>query len=227
MSSPLPNEHDVASRGARRRPKPLQFSIATLLAVVAAYSLLFGMLSWFEVRSVSAFTAITVYFTSIAFSQWALFEGRYPYGASFLVSGVLGVAGTLAWAILSFESVMAFPAPLPILFVCVFLLAGLLGIGLGGLVDLTLLLIEFVGGINRRLFITPEDAWWPASRAAEPAMQRTLRRKVCLGVLALLVILFSFAVYMIKIEMAWRRQDLRDLRREYDRRDETKAEPLD
>ena len=39
---------------------------------------------------------VALYFTTVVYGQWALFAGRNPYGAAFLVGGILFVAGSIA-----------------------------------------------------------------------------------------------------------------------------------
>ena len=212
MNLPFSREETPSEGPGGRQLQPFQFSIATLMAVVTAYSILFGMLSWAQVRSFSVFAAVVVYFTSIAFSQWSFFGGRHPYRASVLVGCLLAVAGSLALLLYDvLFSAAFFPFPpstfddVVLVLLTALFLGGILGFFVGGLVDITLLFIEVVGGIDRKLVVFSANFWSRLFPTAKPAKSDPKIRLLRVAVLALLVILFSTAVFMVNIEDSWRR----------------------
>lgn len=188
MNPALPDKETHSGRSVSGRPEPFQYSMATLFAVVTAYSVLFSLLSWLQLRSVWAFVVIVVYLTAIAFGQWSMFGGRHPYWASSLISSMLGIVATFAGVL--FFGVGLLEDASPLVFV-LFVLAPLLGVGFGGLVDITLLIIEIIGGIDRKVL-------FPTTRGYSAVPRISLRMRVAW--LALLGIAFFFAVFMMLIE---------------------------
>ena len=75
--------------------KPFQFSLATLMVAVTGYAVFFGILRSLWVSN-PAFIMITLYFTTVVYSQWALFGGYHPYGASFVIGGSLFALAMIA-----------------------------------------------------------------------------------------------------------------------------------
>ena len=209
MDPPFARDETRSEGPGGRQLQPFQFSIATLMAVVTAYSVLFGLLSWAQVRSYSVFAAVVFYVTSMAFSQWSLFGGRHPYRASFLAGCLLSVAGGSALLLYQVLFLIAFASPslfdVVLIFPIALLLGGILGLLVGGLVDITLLFIEVVGGIDRKLVVFSADFWSRLFPTAKPAKSDPKTRMLRAAVLALLVILFSVAVFMVNIEDSWRR----------------------
>ena len=193
-NSGFPGAQAPPGHPADEQPVPVQFSLSTLLAVVAAYALLFGLLRCLGLQSVSAFAAMVIYVTAIALSQWTPLGGQSPYVASFLFSGILSVpvvliilfSGTGTWEV--------FPVSLG-----GFLVMGLFGFLLGGLLDIAMLILEMIGAFSRRRFGFPRGRWPWRSRAPF-ARPRTWSLRVRLVILALLVVLFWFAVFMIQVE---------------------------
>ncbi len=163
--------------------------MATLFAVVTAYSVLFGLLSWLQLRSVWAFVAIVVYFTAIAAAQWSMFGGRHPYWASSVISGMLTAATIATFGIAAAFAKLPF-SPLDVLegTPVAFIIAVFLAFGVGAVVDITLLVIEISGGIDRKLLFPRTDAHATASRISP---------RVLAAGFALLAIVFVFALFMI------------------------------
>ncbi len=85
----------MSSREFRRPPPrklpacvPRRFSIGTLLVFATLYSLLFAVLSCFNVWP-SVFLAITVFLTGVGVAQVLLFNGKNPRAASTIAGIVL------------------------------------------------------------------------------------------------------------------------------------------
>jgi hypothetical protein len=176
-------------------PQPFQFSLATLLAVVTAYALLFGFLGWLKIHNGWLFVAVVTYFTAIAFGQRSFFDGRHPYGTSYLIGGTFGgivteilylLDGTLTLG----EAAFALPFA--------FLFNGVPGAMVGGLVDLTLLAIEVVTGNYRKVLVP----WGDVYRAKLHGIKPRWSRKVRLAILAALGVLFVTTAVMANL--TWR-----------------------
>jgi hypothetical protein len=168
--------------------------MATLFAVVTAYSLLFGLLSWLQLRSVWAFLAIVVYCTAVAASQWTMFRGRHPFWAACLISNLFCAAAVALFGVIGILGI--FPLSLLGLLIVTpyaFIGATMLGFGVGGMMDITLLVIEIVGGMDRRILLFPEIA----ARSTAPRISPRMRR----AGLTLLVIVFLCALFMTASEI--------------------------
>ena len=111
------------------------------MLVVTAYAIFFGLLRWLRVPG-EVFVAVTLYFTTVIYCQWAMFGGRHATWACVLTSG-----GLFALGFLAANLVAPYGWPLVLLGSVPFLLFGaILGICLAGLTDLGLLVIEAVRG---------------------------------------------------------------------------------
>jgi hypothetical protein len=199
--SDLP-EWEVATKPSPAAPpEPFQFSMTTLLAVITAYSLLFGLLSWAEVRSVGGFVASVTFVTAIALAQWSPLGGRSPYWTSFRVGGLLGAAavcmsalsprvsrGILDWVMITAVDSLG-----------AFLIVGLLSFGLGGLLDILALWVELLCGVRRTKGVAKTGAW-PWRTRDQLVQTQVWSRKLRLLVVAILLLAFVLAVGMIQIE---------------------------
>jgi hypothetical protein len=155
--------------------KPFQFSLATLMAAVTGYAVFFGILRSLG-ASIPAFVMVTLYFTTVVYSQWALFGGWCPYAASFLMSGSLFVLAFLADTNAD-----------PFVLGYVFFLGGIPGIGVAGFTDIWFLLSQVMRGIVPK-------AWAPESSPPDlpPDLDSPKREWLSRGVrIAVLVILAS------------------------------------
>jgi hypothetical protein len=117
-----------------RARRPFQFSLATMMVAMTGYSLLFGTLRWLGISS-PAFVMVTLYFTTVVYSQWAMFGGWNPFAASFLTGGGLLTLAFVADLQVS-PGVLGFA----------FLAGGLIGIGVAGFTDIWLLLSQVMRG---------------------------------------------------------------------------------
>lgn len=175
--------------------------MTTLLAVITAYSLLFGLLSWLHIRSVGSFALIVVYVTAIALTQWSPLGGRSPYLASSLLGGLLGVAAVCASLLTSsgWQEFLGCVMSTAMGCLAAFVVAGLLGFGLGGLLDISALLVELAFGVPRKRANSPTGTW-PWRTRDQLAQKQPWSRTLRLTVLTLLVFLFALAVWIAQIE---------------------------
>ncbi len=125
--------------------KPFQFSLATLMLVVTAYAVLFAILRSLRVSNL-AFLSVTLYLTTVVYSQWALWGGRRPYEASALTSGGLFVLALLA----QFRSVPHWHLAIGLEFALLpaFGVGAVVGLGVAGSIDVGLMLSEIVRDIR-------------------------------------------------------------------------------
>jgi hypothetical protein len=124
-----------------------QFSIASMMMIVAVYALVFGALRSLRV-SIPAFVMVALYFTTVIYGQWALFAGRNPYSAAFLVGGTLFVVGSILNLLAAFAGVENVAPPV-VTQLLAFPVGGFAGIGVAAMVDLGLLLVELVNPPQR------------------------------------------------------------------------------
>ncbi len=145
--------------------KPFQFSLATLMLVVTAYAVLFAILRSLRVSNL-AFLSVTLYLTTVVYSQWALWGGRRPYEASALTSGGLFFLALLA----QFRSVPHghLAVGLGFALLSAFGAGAFVGFGVAGFIDVGLMLSEIVRDIRRQpwqpnssLFASPSAAVGP------------------------------------------------------------------
>jgi branched-subunit amino acid ABC-type transport system permease component len=179
-----------------RPRRPFQFSLATLMLVVTAYAVLFGLLRWLRLPN-GVFVMASLYVTTIVYCQWALFDGRRPGMACVLTSGGLFALAFLAlwamglfWHMVSWSHVVGEMAPD---LVVVSAAGATFGIGLAGITDLVLLAHERVRGIRPN----PLEPERPPSRSAPDAPspdEGRSTRGVRRAVLALLAGLFFATV---------------------------------
>ncbi len=183
-----------------RPRKPFQFSLASLMLVVTAYAVLFGLLRWLRLPN-PWFVMVVLYVTMIVYCQWALFDGRHPTAACVLTSGGVFVLAMLAvvgatsedWFPMLCSSPMAILAGFAGLTVGLFITGAVLGIGAAGIVDLGLLVYEAMRGSR---FNPVKSVALPFSRPGEAASPDDGRstRSVRLAVLAALAMAFLAAM---------------------------------
>ncbi len=163
--------------------KPFQFSLATLMLAVTAYALLFAILRSLRLSNFE-FLSVTLYLTTVVYSQWALFRGRGPYAASALTSGGLFVLALLA----QFRSVPHWHLAIGLEFALLpaFGVGAVVGLGVAGSIDVGLMLSEIVRDIRRQpwqpnssLFASPS-----AAVGSEDGRSTTGRRLAVLAALA-------------------------------------------
>ena len=192
---PFPSQNPGAWEGRGTAPRPFQFTMATFLAVVAVYSVLFAILRTVGLQNGLAFAAITVYFTTLAFAQWSFFGGRRPLTASVLVSGILGAAGVLGiasnWPALHLSSLTELGDFLFTVGSGGFILGALIGIPVACIVDVALAVIESVGGMRRKLLTSPPPIYPRGLFNARSGDGTRGSRALRLSILTILVTIFA------------------------------------
>lgn len=182
MPAPAAEFNDV-SNPLIKTQRPFQFSLATLMVAMTGYSVLFALLRAWGISTPAAFMTL-LFFTTVAYSQWTLFDGRSPYSAAFLVGGGLFFLMFLA----GLEPRLIRPL-LALVFLLGSLVGGLIGVGVAGFWDFWLLISQAMRGVvpkpwesTQEMLHSPNDH---STRArAEP------RRRLRLAVLCLLAATF-------------------------------------
>jgi hypothetical protein len=177
-----------------RPRKPFQFSLAALMLAVTAYAVLFGILRSARLSNF-AFIVGTVYFTTVIYSQWALFGGRGPYAASFLTSGGLFVLFFLLYS----------PPNQPWLFILIdgTVTGGPVGLGVAGIIHLGLLLKDRIRGVRRKAWEPKATLFAPSSAATVPGDGRSTRGRRLAVLAALAGIFFAALVWGASTEQPW------------------------
>jgi hypothetical protein len=165
--------------------RPFQFSLATLMVAVTGYAVLFGMLRSLGVSSLT-FILVTLYFTTVVYSQWAIFGGWDPYAASFMMGGSLFVLAFLVDLQLC-----------PVVLGAAFVVGGFAGIGVAGFTDIWLLLSEIMRGVVPK-------AWAPDWSLLDPPRNRASSGRDRPGGSARLAVLFMLASVFFLV-MLWGR----------------------
>ena len=139
-----------------RERRPFQFSLATLMLAVTAYAVLFGIFRAVRLTNF-AFVAATLYFTTVVYSQWALFYGRGPYEAAALTSaGLFELAIFVGWSDRNWLSSVFLG----------FVAGAFAGLGVAAVTDLAMMLGNRTRGVRRKPWDPEAPLFVPPSTAA-------------------------------------------------------------
>ncbi len=164
----------------------MQFSLATLMMAIAGCSVLFAGLRALGI-SAPAVLMTLLHFTTVAYAQWALFDGRSPYAASFFVGGGLQIQGFVA------NMPDAHPLAIILAVILAFIVGGLGGVGVAGFCDFFLLLSQSMRGVVPKPWESAKEMQQsPAGHGATPALES--RRGIRLALLCVLASLFFFGM---------------------------------